>query len=317
MGKIFKNMLPYWKSIILVILLLLVQAWCDLSLPAYTSDIIDVGIMHSGVEHVVPEAVTAEEFETAKLLMTDDEETSWEKSFEKDGDVYRRSITDEKALEELDDALVLPLLMNYQMSAVDEASFKKMIAEQSGRDVSMFENLTIEEIGQSMGMELSTFEKEIETEEGEKKLVTCVDVRQVFKQMISAGMLEKEQLLSMRDEMQKTVDTMGKSLVKSMGVAYAVSADEAAGLAMGKVQTSYLWSEGLKMVGIALLMGVITILVGFLGARIGAGIGRDLRGNIFKKVVSFSNAEMDQFSTASLITRSTNDIQQIQMVSTV
>ena len=79
------------------------------------------------------------------------------------------------------------------------------------------------------------------------------------------------------------------------------------------IQKSYLWKAGLKMVGMALIMGIATVLVGFIGARIGAGIGRDLRGKIFKRVVSFSNAEMDRFSTASLITRSTNDIQQIQM----
>ena len=102
-----------------------------------------------------------------------------------------------------------------------------------------------------------------------------------------------------------------------MGIAYAVSCDTAAGVDIDKVQTSYLWSAGGRMVAMALLMGVVTVLVGFFGARIGAGIGRDLRGKIFGQVVRFSNAEMDHFSTASLITRSTNDIQQIQMVSAV
>lgn len=130
-------------------------------------------------------------------------------------------------------------------------------------------------------------------------------------------MLDEEQLFAMRDEMQTTIDTMGSSLVKSMGVAYAAECDEEAGLDIEKIQTSYLWNAGLKMVGMALLMGVVVVLVGFFGARVGAGIGRDLREKIFKKVVSFSNAEMDQFSTASLITRSTNDIQQIQMVSSM
>ena len=106
-------------------------------------------------------------------------------------------------------------------------------------------------------------------------------------------------------------------MVKSMGVAYAVKCNEEAGLDMEQIQTGYLWSEGLKMVGIALLMGVATIFVGYFGSKIGAGIGRDLRGRVFTKVVSFSNAEMDRFSTASLITRSTNDIQQVQMVSAI
>lgn len=307
-------MIPYWRSIFLVILLLLVQAWCDLSLPAYTSDIIDVGIQNSGVEHVIPEAIQAEEFETAKLLMTEDEVKAWEGSFEQKGAVYHRVVNEKEDLDFLDEQMVLPLIMNYQMSSIDEDTFKKSIAEQMGTDASMLQDKSIEEIGASMGMELNTFQKEIKDDDGNTETVTCVDMRQIFKSMEAAGMLQKDQLLSMRDEMEKTIDTMGSSMVKSMGIAYAVSCDKAAGLDVAKIQTTYLWTEGLKMVGMALIMGVVTVLVGLLGARVGAGIGMNLRGSIFKKVVGFSNAEMDQFSTASLITRSTNDIQQIQMV---
>lgn len=317
MGKIFKNMVPYWKSIIVVILLLLVQAWCDLALPAYTSDIIDVGILNSGVEHVVPEAIIPDEFETAKLLMTDEEIENWENSFDMEGSIYHRVEMSREELEELDETMILPLLMNYQMSAVEEDMFKKTLAIQTGQDASLYADMSIEEIGGMMGMPLTSFQKETEDDDGNTKVVNCVDMRQMFQEMQDAGMLQKEQLLSLREEMEKTIDTMGSSLVKSMGVAYAVSCDEAAGLDVAHIQTSYLWSEGLKMVGMALIMGVVTVLVGFIGARIGAGIGMNLRGNIFKKVVSFSNAEMDKFSTASLITRSTNDIQQIQMVSAI
>lgn len=307
-------MIPYWRSIFFVILLLLVQAWCDLSLPAYTSDIIDVGIQNSGVEHVIPEAIQAEEFETAKLLMTEDEVKAWEDSFEQKGDVYHRVVNEKEDLDFLDEQMVLPLIMNYQMSSIDEDTFKKSIAEQMGTDASTLQDKSIEEIGASMGMELNTFQKEIKDDDGNTVTVTCVDMRQIFKGMEAAGMLQKDQLLSMREEMEKTIDTMGSSMVKSMGIAYAVSCDKAAGLDVAKIQTTYLWTEGLKMVGMALIMGVVTVLVGLLGARVGAGIGMNLRGSIFKKVVGFSNAEMDQFSTASLITRSTNDIQQIQMV---
>lgn len=316
MGKIFKNMIPYWRQLILVLLLLFVQAWCDLSLPAYTSDIIDVGIQNHGIEHVLPAAVTAEEFEAAKLLMTEKERTVWEESYEKDGDVYTCSIMEER-LDELDDTFLLPLLMNYQMSAIDEASFKSMLAKQTGTDASAFENVTIEEIGAGMGIELSTFEKETEDEDGNTAVATCVDMRQLLAAMQQAGMLGEEELLSMREEMESTVETMGSSLVKSMGIAYASDVDAAAGVDVDAIQTGYLWKAGLKMVGMALIMGIVTVCVGFLGSRIGAGIGRDLRGKIFARVVSFSNTEMDHFSTASLITRSTNDIQQIQMVCAV
>ena len=313
MGKIFKNMIPYWKPLILVLLLLFVQAWCDLSLPAYTSDIIDVGIQNQGIKHILPEALTPEEYEKAELLMTDEETASWEESYALNGSVYERNVTGEERLEELDDTFLVPLLMNYQMSAMEESTFKKLMAEQMHTDESALDGMTIEQIGASMGVELKTFEKETQNEDGNTTTVTCVDMRDLLQAMVSGGMLEKDQLLSMRGELNSMLDAMGSSLVKSMGVAYAAGCDAAAGVDVEAIQKSYLWKAGLKMVGMALIMGIATVLVGFIGARIGAGIGRDLRGKIFKRVVSFSNAEMDRFSTASLITRSTNDIQQIQM----
>ena len=313
MGKIFKNMIPYWKPLILVLLLLFVQAWCDLSLPAYTSDIIDVGIQNQGITHILPEALTQEEYEKAELLMTDDEAAVWEESYTLNGSVYERNVTGEDRLEELDDTFLVPLLMNYQMSAMEEATFKKLMAEQMHTDESALDGMTIEQIGASMGVELNTFEKEMQDEDGNTMTVTCVDMRDLLQSMVSGGMLEKDQLLSMRGELNSMLDAMGSSLVKSMGVAYAAGCNAAAGVDVEAIQKAYLWKAGLKMVGMALIMGLATVLVGFIGARIGAGIGRDLRGKIFKRVVSFSNAEMDRFSTASLITRSTNDIQQIQM----
>ena len=313
MGKIFKNMIPYWKPLILVLLLLFVQAWCDLSLPAYTSDIIDVGIQNQGIKHILPEALTPEEYEKAELLMTDEETASWEESYALNGSVYERNVTGEERLEELDDTFLVPLLMNYQMSAMEESTFKKLMAEQMHTDESALDGMTIEQIGASMGVELKTFEKETQNEDGNTTTVTCVDMRDLLQAMVSGGMLEKDQLLSMRGELNSMLDAMGSSLVKSMGVAYAAGCDAEAGVDVEAIQKSYLWKAGLKMVGMALIMGIATVLVGFIGARIGAGIGRDLRGKIFKRVVSFSNAEMDRFSTASLITRSTNDIQQIQM----
>ena len=314
MGKIFKHMKPYWMSIVIVIALLFVQAWCDLALPSYTSDIIDVGILKSGVEHVLPEAVTAEEFETAEFIMTDREMEVWEGSYEEDGDVYRLLVTDQALLDSLDEELSVPLIMNYQMSAMEEQAVKDLIAAQTGTDVKALEGMSVEDLGQMLGVELKSFEQEKEDDDGNTVNVTCVDIRPVFVQMIQSGMLDKETILSMRDSMQKTIDTMGSSLVKSMGVAYAVACDKAAGLDVDQVQKSYLVTAGLKMVGMALIIGIVTILIGFFASRVGAGIGRDLREKVFRKVVSFSNAEMDKFSTASLITRSTNDIQQIQMV---
>ena len=308
-------MLPYWKAVIIIIALLVVQAWCDLSLPAYTSDIIDVGIQNNGVEHVVPEKMTAEEFDTAQFIMTDEETNTWKDIYEKKDDLYVLKELSNKELDDIDEELTLPLIMNYQMRAMEVDTFKEMIAKQMGQDASAFTDMSLEDIGAMMHVELKSFKQEKEDDDGNKVKVDCVDVRPIFANMLASGAMDKDQILSMRDTMEDTIDTMGSSLVKSMGIAYAVAADKEAGVNVDKIQKSYLLSAGLKMVGMALLMGLVTVLVGFFASRIGAGIGMNLRDGVFKRVVGFSNAEMDRFSTASLITRSTNDIQQIQMVS--
>lgn len=317
MSKIAKNMLPYWKSVIIILALLVVQAMCDLALPSYTSDIIDVGIQNSGVEHVVPEKITEEELQTAQFIMTDDEADVWKNLYkEKDGYYELKDLSEDK-LNQADEELTVPLIMNYQMSAMEVDAFKKSIAAQMGMDEAQLADMSVEQIGQMMHMELESFMQEKEDDDGNTKTVECVDVRGVFSALLQSGAMTKDQIFSMRDDMEDTIDAMGSSLVKSMGVAYAVSADKAAGVDINQVQKDYLWMSGLKMVGMALLMGVVTVLVGFFASRVGAGVGRDLRDKVFKRVVRFSNAEMDRFSTASLITRSTNDIQQIQMVSTM
>ena len=166
-----------------------------------------------------------------------------------------------------------------------------------------------------MGVKLHRFRQKKEDSDGNSKMVQCVDVRPVFIAMQKNGMLDEKTLFSTRDSMKNTIDTMGSSLVKTTGIAYAIACDKAAGVDVDKIQKTYLVYAGLKMVGMALLMGAVTVLVGFFASKVAAGIGMTLRENVFKKVVGFSNAEMDRFSTASLITRSTNDIQQIQMVS--
>ena len=360
MSKIFKNMLPYWKIVIVIIGLLVVQAWCDLSLPSYTSDIIDVGIQNHGVEHVMPEKIQEEEFQTAQFLMTDQEKRIWNDIYKKKGDTKVLKNLSQDRLEELDEQLALPLIMNYQMSAMEEKTFEKMVANQmasgnknngsqndaasqggkdvgsqngtasqggkdagsqngnsakGGRSSKTQSGLSVDQIEKFMGVKLHRFRQKKEDSDGNSKMVQCVDVRPVFIAMQKNGMLDEKTLFSMRDSMKNTIDTMGSSLVKTTGIAYAIVCDKAAGVDVDKIQKTYLVYAGLKMVGMALLMGIVTVLVGFFASKVAAGIGMTLRENVFKKVVGFSNAEMDRFSTASLITRSTNDIQQIQMVS--
>ena len=319
MSRIIKNVLPYWKSIVLVFALLIVQAVCDLSLPAYTSDIIDTGIQNGGIEHTVPEKITKEEFDTAKLFMTEEEVQLWEQSYSynEDDNVYELTVKGSKNKTDLDDTLFTALIINNQMSSVTESAFKSRMAEQMHVSEEQLSNVSVEDIGKSMGVELTTFTQMMEDSDGNEVETTCVDMRQIVKAMYSAGAMSKDDILSMRNEFQSTIDTMGKTLVSSMGVAYAKSMDAKAGMDMDSIQTKYLWVAGLKMVAMALLMAVTSVCVGFLASRVGAGVARDMRGKLYSNVMGFSNAEMDKFSTASLITRTTNDVQQVQMVTVI
>lgn len=263
MGRILKHLKPYWKSVIIIMLLLVIQAYCDLSLPAYTSSIIDVGIQNRGVERVVPESITAEDHATASFFMTAEEQEKWNDIYTKDGSVYHLHVTEEEELDALDEQLLLPLVMTYQVT--------QMPAEE------------LEAMGQSMP---------------------------------GTG-TPQELILSARSEMEKTLDTIGSETLEAMGYAYAAECHQNAGVDVDRQQMDYLWTTGGKMLLMAAFMLVASIAVSYVASRVGAGIGRSLRQQIFHKVMSFSNAEIDRFSTASLITRSTNDVQQIQMVCTL
>ncbi|MCI8785107.1 MAG: ABC transporter ATP-binding protein [Eubacterium sp.] len=249
MIKIFKNMIPYWRTISVIVLLLMVQAFCDLALPQYTSDIIDVGIINGGVSHILPQKIREEEFESAKLFMSEEEKKAFERSYTLAGDgVYVRSVEEEQALEELDQTLLMPILL---------------------------------------------------------------------RSYVKNGQAQKDMPMLSQEEMEQMSASVGDNTLLSMGIAYAKACEAEAGVDVDKRQMDYLWSEGGKMFLMAMLMLLASVGIGYLASKVGAGIGQGLRSSIFQKVVSFSNSEMDRFSTASLITRSTNDIQQIQMVTAI
>lgn len=282
MGKIFKNMLPYWKWILVIVAFLAMQAFCDLSLPQYTSDIIDVGIMSSGVEHILPEEMTQEDFVSAQLFMTSREKKTFAACYKepkKDGNYVRNC--EEDTLDDMDESLLEPIVMVYQMSQMKESDIdEKAFTGKMGTDG------------------------------------TQVDMKQLM-QALAAGQVPDQQILEMRKQVSGQIDAIGSSTLKSMGVTYAISCDKNAGVDVDAIQKHYLWTTGAKMLGFALLMVMAAVVVGYCASRVGASIGRDLRDKTFRNVVQYSNAEMDHFSTASLITRSTNDVQQIQMVTAV
>ena len=316
MKRIILNLVPYRYIVLLILLLLGVQAYCDLSLPQYTSDMIDTGIQNHGVEYALPEKITTEDMIYSTLYMTDDEKSEWNGYYSDVGNgILKRNVSEDK-LESLSDKFLIPLTLSYQTGNMSEERFRATLKESmaaspeqapQGLDI---DSLSIEEISSYMGMELKT--NEAKNEKGE--MITYVDMRPVMEGLIQNGQMNSEQLATIRGQMEETVSTLGSNTVKSMGIAFAIAADKAAGIDIDEIQKSYLWKQGFKMFCMAVLMLAASVCAGFFAARTGAGIGRDLREKIFRKVIGYSNTEIDKFSTASLITRSTNDVQQIQMV---
>ena len=268
MSKIFKNLIPYWRWIIVILVFLFAQAYCDLALPEYTSDIIDVGIQNHGIEHILPEEITEEDYQTAQTFMLSDEKEQFEKCYSDEADASSNDSSistykltaDEDTLDEMDEELLVPVVMAYQV----------------------FQS------GEQMEVDASAIPQGVE--------MTDDIIEQI------------------RSGVQDKIDAVGSSTLQSMGVAFATNCDENAGVDVDGNQIAYLWKTGGKMFGFAAIMLIAAVVVGYAASKVGAGIGRDLREKTFSNVVGFSNAEINKFSTASLITRSTNDIQQIQMV---
>ena len=227
MFKIMKYLGEFKASAAAVILLLILQAYCDLSLPSYTSDIVDVGIEQGGIENAVPEIMRAETLEGICFLSDEDALIRENYRLNEDG--------------------------NYELQAEEPETIEKLDEAMRGAIVALYQ-------------------------QGEN------------------------------------TEELSDIMASQMAVMFVRAEYEALGVDLNAIQTRYLLTTGGKMLLMTVLMMTACIAVGFLAARVSAGIGMRLRGRVFRKVVSFSHAELDRFSTASLITRSTNDIQQIQMV---
>ena len=319
MKNILKNMKPYWKTIILIVIFLTVEAYCDLALPQFTSGIIDTGIQNQGIEHILPAKIKEKEFQEAEVFMNDEEIEAWEDAYKKESGVRTLKIEDENKLEELDELLITPIAMAHELGHMPESGFREMIKKSfENREIPGFtpdaiDKMSLDDLEQMLGFEIYSFE--MENEDGEKEVY--IDTLPLIYSMENQGIAGEDFISDSRETMEKTLDTMGMTTVKSMGRAYAAFCNEDAGLDNSDIQTKYLWVTGFKMLIIALVMLACSMTVAFLAARTGAGIGRNLRTGVFRKVMSFSSAEMDQYSTSSLITRNTNDIQQIQTVSAI
>lgn len=257
--KIFGYLKNSKTAVVLILLLLVVQAFCDLSLPSYTSEIVDVGIQQSGVANAVPSKISAQTLKDLELFMAPDQIALVKDSYQKaENNTYELSSADKKTEEELNQIFAGPMLM------VSET-------RQNG---------------------------------------TLSGLQQAF----DAGQVTKDQILEQKEAALSSMGDVTGSILDQKAVLFVRQEYESLGIDLGDLQNSYMLATGGKMLGVTFLSVLAAILVGLIASRTAARIGVDLRGRLFKKVLSFSNTEMDHFSHASLITRNTNDVQQIQMV---
>ena len=292
MVKILKYLKSSCISIVVIIALLIGQAMCDLSLPDYTSNIVNVGIQQGGIEETAPKVIRASSMDKLLLLMD-----------EKDADTIQNSYTyiskDRAKEEEIEDYPALEKEDVYELKDLSKEELDSLESLMS-KPMMMLSMLSDEKVANEIVDDIvanTTME-----------FATRPDLFTLLEQMPEN--IKKEMLA----ENEKQVKDMPDSVVDQAAVAYVREEYKAIGLNTDSIQTNYIFITGLKMLGLALASMTATILVGLLGARLAARLGRTLRKNVFTKVMDFSKTEMKEFSTASLITRTTNDVQQVQMV---
>lgn len=308
MKNLFKYAASYWKAMIAIVLILVVQAYCDLSLPAYTSDIVNVGIQQGGIKDEVPRQIATEEMEKLLLFVSEDDQqtvmdayTEDNTSYKKEAYVLKDSVAEEEnTMENLKDILQIPMMMT---SGIE-----------SGSDTTkQMEDKLKEQMSQGMAQSMPQGADQTMPEgmpQGESQAVSLDDMS-MFDLL---KMLPAEQRATMVEKIEEQMSEMPDTILDQASVSFCRSAYKDLGMDMDQTQIHYLLKTGGQMAALALLGMVASIMVAFLASRVGASAGRDLRSGVFHKVVGFSNNEFNHFSTASLITRSTNDIQQIQML---
>ena len=286
MGKLFKFLKPYTAAVAAIICILVVQAYCDLSLPTYTSDIVNVGIQQGGIDETVPDTISKKDLNHLLLLVPSDRQKTVKNAYTESVEKYDYNGTvmelkasvkeDEKKMDRLSEILGKPMLM--------AAGFD------SGSDMT-------QKIEEQMRTQMSG--------------IPNVDKMDIYDMLEFMGAEGRNALIG---QMDQQMASMQDSMIAQAAAGYIKDAYTHIGIDTDQIETTYILRTGAKMLALAFLGMAASILVGLLASRVGAGVGRRLRENVFRKVVGFSNAEFDKFSTASLITRSTNDIQQIQLL---
>ena len=312
MKNLFKYAASYWKAMIAIVLILVVQAYCDLSLPAYTSDIVNVGIQQGGIEDEVPRQIATEEMEKLLLFVSEDDQqtvmdayTEDNTSYKKEAYVLKDSVAEEEnTMENLKDILQIPMMMTSGIESGSDTTkqmedkLKEQMSQGMAQSMPQGADQTMPE-----GMPQGESQAESQT--------VSLDDMSMFDLL---KMLPAEQRATMVEKIEEQMSEMPDTILDQAAVSFCRSAYKDLGMDMDQTQIHYLLKTGGQMAALALLGMAASIMVAFLASRVGASAGRDLRSGVFHKVVGFSNNEFNHFSTASLITRSTNDIQQIQML---
>lgn len=315
MLKVLKYLKHSAPAVICIILLLCLQAGTDLTLPDYTSRIVNIGIQQSGIENVAPDAIREEEMNHL-LLFTEDDDAILEKytlvkagdhAYEKDfpaiqeQDLYIKNKCGKKEQETLNSQMAKPLLVTYTLQSEEmQQTMKQQIQEQMLQQQTQVAIVENEEI---------TYEQEMP-----QSMLQALAEQDIFTMIEHMPEEQKAQVL---EQIEQRIGEMPDSILEQAAIAATKAEYEAIGIDMSWYQNRFIILAGVQMLGIALVSMVAAITIMFLSSRVAAKLGKNLRDKIFKKVMSFSTKEFREFSTASLITRSTNDIQQIQMLITM
>lgn len=302
MTKLGKYLKPFALSILAIVALLFTQAMCELAMPDYMSSIVDVGIVSGGVEDGVPSVIRESEVKKLVLFMDKKEQKVFT-------DNYTKITSAEATADQLDAYPILKKENVYELKEVDSATrdtIKESLRKAETTVMGLEQSAAEAKSGKtSSSKDLSDEQKKM------MKLLTSLpkgmDIFTVLETMPS------KQLMDMKQEMNKVTDAMGAETADTANATYVRNEYKTIGVDVDAIQYTYLIQHGLMMLAVALGSAAAAVAVGFLAARIAAGVSRNLRKDVFNKVEHFSSAEFNKFSTNTLITRTTNDIQQIQM----
>ena len=309
--KLLKHFKPAIIPIIFVVILLVIQAYCDLSLPTYMSNIVNVGIQQSGIETVTPDKAPKSEMDKIELFMDKNDKDfvnsqyKSEKYKNKDSLVLKENISDKNA-DKLADKLTKPMLITYMLEKGEkgELSSDSVSGKIDNKDFQKIMENGVKEMTPENQMKFMEINKKSQSGE----TVDMFEILPLFSENTMS------QITDVMNDKLKAFDKLGEDTITQVVTPYTESLMKSAGVDTDQVRMNYLFKAGALMLGYAGIIFVCMIAVSLLSSIIGARFSKDIRSHAYNQIINFSASESNKFSNASLITRCTNDIQQIQMV---